>query len=165
MPIFVTPCILPSHTGFKNIFNLRLKSLLCQLLKKSSENGLKKNLISATYVLMKQIEPKDYVFIFQVSKLDHWDKVFIILMIYKDSRFIGKKCSLFEISFFSTLCYVKFIYSVKATKFCEIFPFLLTVCTVVKSKVKISQNFVAFSEYLNSLFQVKYDFEKFSVPG
>ena len=26
---------------------------------------------------------------------------------------------------------------------------LLTACTVVKSKVKISQNFVAFSEYLN----------------
>ena len=44
---------------------------------------------------------------------------------------------------------IKFIYSEKATKFCEIFPLLLTVCTVVKSKVKISQNFVAFSEYMN----------------
>ena len=43
---------------------------------------------------------------------------------------------------------VKFIYSEKATKFCEIFPLLLTVCTVVKNKVKISQNFVAFSEYM-----------------
>ena len=41
---------------------------------------------------------------------------------------------------------VKFIYSEKATKFCEIFTLHLTVCTVVKSKVKISQNFVAFSE-------------------
>ena len=40
---------------------------------------------------------------------------------------------------------VKFICSEKATKFCEIFTFLLTVCTVVKSKVKISQYFVAFS--------------------
>ena len=29
---------------------------------------------------------------------------------------------------------VKFIYSEKATKFCEIFPLLLTVCTEVKSK-------------------------------
>ena len=28
---------------------------------------------------------------------------------------------------------VKFIYSEKATKFCKIFPLLLTVCTVVKS--------------------------------
>ena len=44
---------------------------------------------------------------------------------------------------------IKFIYSEKATKFCEIFTLLLTVCTVVKSKVKISQNFVAFSEYIN----------------
>ena len=46
-------------------------------------------------------------------------------------------------------CFVKFIYSEEATKFCEIFTLLLTVCTVVKSKVKISQNFVAFSEYMN----------------
>ena len=49
--------------------------------------------------------------------------------------------------FYSDL--IKFIYSEKATKFCEIFTLLLTVCTVVKSKVKISQNFVAFSEYMN----------------
>ena len=34
----------------------------------------------------------------------------------------------------------------EATKFCEIFPLLLTV--LVKSKGKISQNFVAFSEYI-----------------
>ena len=44
---------------------------------------------------------------------------------------------------------LKFIYSEKATKFCEIFTLLLSVCTVDKSKVKISQNFVAFSEYMN----------------
>ena len=44
---------------------------------------------------------------------------------------------------------IKFTYFEKATKFCEIFPLLLTVCTVVKSKGKISQNFVAFSEYMN----------------
>ena len=47
------------------------------------------------------------------------------------------------------LRYVKFIYSEKATKFCKIFTLLLTVCSVVKSKVKISQNFLAFSEYMN----------------
>ena len=45
--------------------------------------------------------------------------------------------------------FIKFIYSEKATKFCNIFPLLLTVCTLVKSKGKISQNFVAFSEYMN----------------
>ena len=44
---------------------------------------------------------------------------------------------------------VKFIYSVKATKFFEIFTLLLTVCTVVESKGKILQNFEAFSEYMN----------------
>ena len=43
---------------------------------------------------------------------------------------------------------VKFIYSEKATKFCEIFPLLLTTVHTVKSK-GISQNFVAFSEYMN----------------
>ena len=44
---------------------------------------------------------------------------------------------------------LKFTYSEKATKLCEIFSLLLNVCTVLKSKVKISQNFVAFSEYMN----------------
>ena len=42
-----------------------------------------------------------------------------------------------------------FIYSEKATKFRVISTLLLTVCTVVKSKVEISRNFVAFSEYMN----------------
>ena len=41
----------------------------------------------------------------------------------------------------------KFIYSEKATKFCEIFNY--TKVHTVKSKVKISQHFVAFSEYMN----------------
>ena len=36
---------------------------------------------------------------------------------------------------------LKFIYSEKAAKFCEIFTLLLTVCTAVKNKVKISQKF------------------------
>ena len=44
---------------------------------------------------------------------------------------------------------LKFIYSEKATKFCEISTLLLSVCTVDKSKVEISQNFVAFSEHTN----------------
>mgnify|MGYP001370235544 CR=1 FL=1 len=44
---------------------------------------------------------------------------------------------------------VKFIYSEKATKCFEIFTLLLSYVVPVKSKVKISQNFVAFSEYMN----------------
>ena len=35
---------------------------------------------------------------------------------------------------------IKFIYSEKATKCCEILSLLLTVCTLVKSKMKILQN-------------------------
>ena len=45
--------------------------------------------------------------------------------------------------------FLKFIYSEKATKVCEIFPLLLTTVHTVKNKGKISQNFVAFSEYMN----------------
>ena len=45
--------------------------------------------------------------------------------------------------------YVKFIYSEKATNFLEIFTLLLSYVVPVKSKVKISQNFVAFSENMN----------------
>ena len=41
------------------------------------------------------------------------------------------------------------MYSEKATKFCEIFTLLLSTVHTNKSKVKISQNFVAFSEYIN----------------
>ena len=44
---------------------------------------------------------------------------------------------------------IKFIYSEKATKFCEIFNSLLSYVVPVKSKVKILQNFVTFSEYMN----------------
>ena len=41
------------------------------------------------------------------------------------------------------------MYSEKATKFCKISSLLLSVYTVDKSKVEISQNFVAISEYTN----------------
>ena len=43
---------------------------------------------------------------------------------------------------------VKFIYSEKAAKFCEISTLLFYVLQV-KSKVEILQNFVAFSEYMS----------------
>ena len=49
---------------------------------------------------------------------------------------------------------LKFIYSEKATKFCEIFTLLLSYVVPVKSKVKISQYFVAFSEYMNFMYIV-----------
>ena len=45
--------------------------------------------------------------------------------------------------------YVKFIYSEKARKFCKISTVDLTGTTQDQSTVEISQNFVAFSEYMN----------------
>ena len=44
---------------------------------------------------------------------------------------------------------LKFIYSEKATKFFEISTVDLSYVVPVKSTVEISQNFVAFSEYMN----------------
>ena len=44
---------------------------------------------------------------------------------------------------------LEFVYSEKATKFCEISTLLLTGTPLDKSKVEILQNFVAFSEYVN----------------
>ena len=49
--------------------------------------------------------------------------------------------------------FLKFIYSEKATKFCEISTLLLTTVHRDKSKVDITQNFVAFSEYNYGLYQ------------
>ena len=40
-------------------------------------------------------------------------------------------------------------YSEKATKFCKTFTLLLSYVVPVKSKVKIFQNFLAFSRYMN----------------
>ena len=52
---------------------------------------------------------------------------------------------------------LKFIYSAKATKFCEISTLLLTSTTQDKSKVEISQNVVSLSEHMN--FTLKYSQE------
>ena len=57
---------------------------------------------------------------------------------------------------------LKFIYSEKATKFCEIFSILSTTVHTVKSKVKILQTFEAFSEYMNFNFRVNFWWLKFS---
>ena len=53
------------------------------------------------------------------------------------------------LSFSLSLIYLKFIYSKEATKFYKIFTLLLSCVVPVKNKVKISQNFVAFSDYIN----------------
>ena len=53
------------------------------------------------------------------------------------------------LSFIFDVTYLKFIYSEKNTKFCVIFTLILTGTSQDKSKVKILQNFVAFSGYMN----------------
>ena len=50
---------------------------------------------------------------------------------------------------FDGIFLIRFIYSEKVKKFCENFTLLLSYVVPAKSKVKISQNFVAFSEYIN----------------
>ena len=50
---------------------------------------------------------------------------------------------------------IKFIYYEKAATFCEIFTLLFTGTTQDKRKVKISKNFVAFSEYMNFTREIK----------
>ena len=49
----------------------------------------------------------------------------------------------------SCCCFLKFIYSEKATKFCKISTLLFSYVVPVKSKAEILQNFVAFSGYMN----------------
>ena len=52
--------------------------------------------------------------------------------------------------------YLKFKYSEKATKFCEISTLDLSYVVTVKSTVEISKNFVAFSQYMNFTYSFIY---------
>ena len=83
-------------------------------------------------------------YIFDTHKAQYEKVVDIITSWHtKNQKNLGEKGSQ-EIS-----CTLKFIYSEKATNFFEIFTLLLTGTTKDKSKVKISKNFVAFSEFMN----------------
>ena len=53
------------------------------------------------------------------------------------------------VNFLMQITRIWFVYSEKATRFCEISNLLLSTVHTDKSKVEISQNFVAFSEYMN----------------
>ena len=66
---------------------------------------------------------------------------------------IKKKC--YKILFSKELTVLlKFIYSEKATKFCEISTGDLSYVVPVKSTLEILQNFTVFSEYIN--FKIHY---------
>ena len=54
----------------------------------------------------------------------------------------------------SRFAFLKFIYSEKATNFCEISTVDLSYVVMVKSTVEISQNFVAFLEYMNFILRI-----------
>ena len=55
----------------------------------------------------------------------------------------------YDVSCFGVIFDLKFIYSEKATKFCEVLSLLLSYVVPVKSMVEISQNLLAFAEYMN----------------
>ena len=97
----------------------------------------------------KKYEIYNYVAQFRIKIDPHYElnwisRLFQIFLAFSECPNFKREddllCSLFIL---------QFIYSEKATKFCEISTLLLSVCTVDKSKVEISQNFVAFSEYTN----------------
>ena len=54
------------------------------------------------------------------------------------------------------LYHIKVQYSEKATQFCKISTLLLSTVHTDKSKVEISQNFVAFSEYMNKFWTTQF---------
>ena len=64
------------------------------------------------------------------------------------------KFSEFVLILKTIICILMFIYAEKATKFCEISNLNLTTVHAVKSKVVISHNFVAFSEYMNFTYKL-----------
>ena len=80
-----------------------------------------------------------YEFVPKIKQQSRNDKIFAII-----SGYIA----------FLDYFILKFIYSEKATNFFQIFTLLLSYVVPVKSKVKISQNFVAFSEYMNFILNI-----------
>ena len=64
--------------------------------------------------------------------------------------FIADALLKFANTYIWAICiHLKYIYSEKAAKFCEISTVDLSYVVTIKSTVEISQTFMAFSEYLN----------------
>ena len=107
-------------------------SVICEMLKElvraSFSGALKNNENNSSFDTMTQGHPEMKLICLDFSKQTE-----------------GSACQYHSSCFFK----LKFIYSEKVTQFCEIFNLLLSYVVPVKSKVKILQNFVAFSEYMN----------------
>ena len=113
----------------------------CSILKSTPKRNLLK-----IYYSVADVSTLKYVYVF-------------VLVYYINSEIICRprvcllgaihKCRIFFKHFDLPPTFSKFIYSEKATKFCEISTLLLSYVVSVRSKVEISQNFVAFSEYMN----------------
>ena len=77
-------------------------------------------------------------------------------MFNAEKRFLVSKHVLYDFQSAQNFHKLKFIYYEKATKFCEISTVDLSYVVTVKSTVEISQNFVAFSEYMNFITSSKH---------
>ena len=82
-----------------------------------------------------------------------WNPSIYILLVFLFFSQVLKNssvCNTYNFFFILTFTLaVKFIYSEKATFFCEISTLDLYYVVTVKSMMEISKNFVAFSEYMN----------------
>ena len=81
-------------------------------------------------------------------------KVFLSVSIATISNFL-QKCTLWRQNYETSQPKIGQCDSEKASKFCEVSTLVLSVCTVDKINMEISQNFVAFSEYTNFDMAVK----------
>ena len=88
----------------------------------------------------------------QMTRIRPWNltrNVLIILQKVNKMRYAQNVKSRMKKLFETSYKLVKFIYFQKAIKYCKISTLLLSYVVSVESKVEISQNFVAFSEYIN----------------
>ena len=87
--------------------------------------------------------------------IDQHEKLSTVMLCYSEQQFIRALRREPERRNIQ-VCLIKFIHSEKTTKFCEISTVDLSYVVPVKSTVEISQNFVAFSEYMNFKCQSDY---------
>ena len=100
------------------------------------------------------IEVSRNIFMMVISEFVLARKLFV-------GRITKELLTLMDVSFFL----LRLIYCEKPTKFCEISTLLLSYVVPVESKVKISQNFVVFSEYMNCKNKIKLRLRRDSNTG